>query len=175
MEEGEVISAYSAKGAFVVFHEALAVNLIPDFISLVETGIILKHATKKDARLGLLLALDLILTTLVWMTTHGIAFVFANVTAGLPWWGFWMQYSPASGSPDWIAYALTTYATSALWWLFLFAIFLFWWLKRTSGIVVKILESRIVANMPIALVVGIPCLICWPLLFLARTIGRLLS
>ena len=43
-------------------------------------------------------------------------------------------------------------------------------LKRSSRLAVTILESRIVRELPVAIIIGVPCLLSWPVLFVAKKI-----
>ena len=166
--EGAIFSVYSLKGAFLIGYGAIGTNLIPDFISLAETGIILKFAMRKNAHLGWLVFVDILLTAGVWIASHWTAYWFASITTKGTIGLFWDIYNFNVRDPTWFCYALTTFSTSILWWLFLVSVFTVIWLKRVSKFIASILESSVVAEIPLVLIVGIPCLLSWPALFLIR-------
>ena len=75
-----------------------------------------------------------------------------------------------SNDVDRFAFIASTYATSIMWILFVFAVLLIAQLKRMSEIFVRAFELRLVHELPIAMIVGIPCLLSWPGLFLIKLI-----
>jgi len=65
---------------------------------------------------------------------------------------------------------LTTYTTSAVWFLFVFNVLFVGFLKRVSSYAVVILESKLAQQLSFGLVVGMICLLSWPILFLMKII-----
>lgn len=183
--EAQALPWFDPITLLVVFYDALGLNVIPDFVSLLETAWILRIACKKEAPLILLLLLDFLLTTLIWMAALGVATLnTAILTYGIdfftshdfPIYDYLNKVfnfslpTAVSPVPFYWAMVSTTYTTSLLWILFIVTILSIAFLKRTTSILVTLLESKWVINFPIVLVVGIPCLIAWPVLFTLRQV-----
>ena len=73
--------------------------------------------------------------------------------------------------PYWLAYVVTTYSTSFIWFAFLFTVFATAQLKRLSAILSHLLESKWVAELPILMMVGLLCMLCWPALLIANLVS----
>ena len=171
--EGEVIKFLSIKDFLWVGNNAVWVNIIPDYVSLVETGIIIHLASRKGAHLGRLLIIDFIITTLIWVITHYVCNLLINFFSQSSLtnsYSFLSIYDPKKQIPNWTVYALTTYSTSFIWWMFLSTVFAANTLRRSSIWAMRLLESRIATELPVLLIVGMPCLFSWPILFIARQI-----
>lgn len=176
-KENEITNVYSLKGIFWILHQSVGLNFVPDFISLAETGLIIRLASKQGAKIGRLFALDFFFTTAILIASHAIAWliIFKTSTYQIPFNlnHILDQYSLFSGSaPTWISYAITTYSTSVIWWLFVLFTVTVKVLKSSVPLTVKLLESKYVADLPILLFIGIPCLLSWPMLFFLRLIAE---
>ncbi len=166
---GEPIQLFGMKHIFWLLFNATGVNLIPDLVSLIETGIILKYASRQNSHLFLLFLLDLILTTAIWIVAHMITYFSISYYDGISLEQFLHLYS-IKAHPEYLSYIFTTYATSLIWWIFLMVALVAGVLKRSSRLAVTILESRIVRELPVAIIIGVPCLLSWPVLFVAKKI-----
>ena len=161
---GQIIRYLELRDLTLIIYDSLGVNLVPDMISLAETGWLIKMAGTGKRSLTALFFLDLLLTSLIWMTAHGIAHV-GTVVLVRPI-DLSLVYSFTNSA--WVAYIISTYATSILWLSFILAVLIVSTAKRTSQLAAVILESRWVSEIPIALIVGIPCLLSWLVLFILR-------
>ena len=146
--------------------DALMLNMIPDFISLSVTAWLIKVASAKKVRLSLLLILDLVFMTLIWICWHGTRYYFETLLSPPGRLPITQYYTVAD--PDRWAFVATTYSTSIMWIIFLIVIASIIIMKQVSPLFVKLLESRFVNELPIATMVGIVCLISWLVLFLAK-------
>ena len=157
---------------FLVIWNSLGINLFPDFVSVIETGWIIKLSTDRRQGIVTLALIDLTLTTLIWVVAHATAWVVTALYGGFNYKVFFLFMISQYGaqSPSLSAYIFTTYMTSILWFVFLFTVLAIAQLKRMSKIAVRILESRWVAELPIIIIVGNLCLLSWPILFLANLI-----
>lgn len=70
-----------------------------------------------------------------------------------------------------LAFILTTYITSFFWLCFVCSVLFFGLAKRISKFSVLILESKLAQKLPLSLIVGIPCLLSWPVLLLLNIIS----
>lgn len=165
---GETLSLFSTKNFLLVLYDALWVNIIPDMISIAETGWIIKRANRKGSSLWQLFALDLFLTTLIWITAHTIGYSFVT-KIGLGGFGL-ISISEFYSDPVWFSYAVSTYATSAIWIGFIISVLCLATLKRMFSFMVRVLESSLMQEFPVFLMIGIPCLFCWPVLLIIRMI-----
>lgn len=161
---------------FFVAFDSLGMNLIPDFISLAETAWILRLASKKGAYLLPLIILDLFFTTIICMVAIILSFLYTKdfFYSGVEITIFdaiMFNFFGSGNTPFLWAVVGTTYTTSIIWVMFLLTILIVSILKRTSNTLVKILESNFVTQLPVVLVVGIPCLLSWPILFVLRQIA----
>ena len=159
-----------------VLFDSIGFNAIPDFLSVAETGWILKKATRKNSNILALFFLDLFLTTLICLSAHIIAFLYsAFILPGdirfLSIETIKYNYSIFNGiGASKLAFILTTYTTSAVWFLFVFNVLFVGFLKRVSSYAVVILESKLAQQLSFGLVVGMICLLSWPILFLMKII-----
>ncbi|MFH0780409.1 MAG: hypothetical protein V2B20_00410 [Pseudomonadota bacterium] len=162
------IDIYSLKHLYLLLYCAVMVNIVPDMISLFETGFILRFSRNGGVNTFMLFIVDLALTTLIWIAWNIYLMHFDPVVAQ---WAesnsLWSLYSFDS-SPLWITFAISTYATSLLWFAFVSIIVAIGSCKRASRRLVSIIESPVVAQLPITLIVGVPCLVAWPILCIIR-------
>lgn len=168
-QEGEIINKFSIKNTFILTYESLGLNVFPDFISLCETSVILKLASRRESNLMKLVIVDFVFTTLIWLVAHLLAYWFYLLTKVGPAVPFGTFYNFTTLDASWISYVLTTYSTSFFWWLFILVVVFTSIMRRFSTFLTKILETRIVMEIPIMIIVGIPCLLSWIVLFVLRT------
>lgn len=177
----EFVSLLHPFTVLFVVYDSLGTNFLPDFISVAETGLILKWASKKNSNLISLFIFDLFLTTSILVITHLVAHYYHAIMHNNPTL-FSIEYLKAAydprigvrgwgiNTPEWWALIATTYSTSILWIFFIINTLFIGFLKRSSRILCRLLESNWTSKFPIVLTVGIPCLICWPILFILRFI-----
>ena len=148
---------------------SLGFNIVPDLVSIAETAWIISLASRPRANLLSLVVLDLILTTVIWFI-----WIFAAdwLLLGFSFDTFVTHLSPSrSGiAAEWV-FALTTYATSALWIGFVIVTLIVGTLRRTSICVVRLLESRLVQELSILFLTSVICLASW-LVFLVAWVLR---
>ncbi len=167
--EGGAMEYTSPYKLFELVWDSLGINVVPDYLSIIETGWILGLATRAKSNIAKLAALDFVLTTLIWLFSHFVAFVVTKFTVEphLTLAYFLSVYS----EPYWLAYVVTTYSTSFIWFAFLFTVFATAQLKRLSAILSHLLESKWVAELPILMMVGLLCMLCWPALLIANLVS----
>lgn len=162
----EFVPTYSIKHLFGIIYGSFGLNVIPDFISLCQTGYIIKLASRKGSSLLKLSFLDFILTTLIAVSAHIIMIIiFVNTYDSSISELLNMNYTLQS-CPDKFSYILTTYFTSISWLGFIITVSSIAALKRSSDLMVWLFETKIVQDIPFLLIVGVPCLISWPILFI---------
>jgi len=160
-----------------VLFDSLGINVLPDFLSVAETGWILKKATKNNSNILGLFLLDLLLTTLICFFSHIVAylctaFIIPGNIRYLSMDIVKYNYSIYNGiGVSKLAFILTTYITSFFWLCFVCSVLFFGLAKRISKFSVLILESKLAQKLPLSLIVGIPCLLSWPVLFLLNIIS----
>jgi len=165
---GSTIPSLSIPKVAMTLHDSLGFNLIPDIISIAETGWILRKASESGSKLSKLAIIDFAFTTLIWIVAHSIAYAY---TTGIEMGSFAaVPLSVVYSDATWLAAIGTTYSTSLLWIGFLFTLYIMIFLRRASSTLVSLLESKLVQELPFALMIGIPCLVAWPTLFIARLI-----
>ena len=158
---------------FFLLFDSSGVNIIPDFISVAETGWILSKATEKNSNITALFLLDLFLTTLIWVIAHCVAILYATFIlpgdpASLSIESILNMYSMHGAGDNWLSYILTTYTTSGIWFGFVLSVLLVAAAKRMSTWVLVILESKWVRELPLLFIVGVPCLLAWLVLLVLR-------
>ncbi|MDG4474660.1 hypothetical protein [Thiovibrio frasassiensis] len=160
-----------------VLFDSSGINILPDFVSIAETGWILKKATEKNANLPALFILDLFLTSLIWFAGHASgtlysAYILPGDLALLSLECIKNDYSLIQGNGSvWLSFILTTYTTSIIWFCFVFSILFIGGAKRLSKRAVVILETKWVFELPVLTIVGLLCLLSWPILFFVRVIS----
>jgi len=164
---------------FLIF-DSIGINLVPDYISLAETGWIINKACKKESNLLGLFFIDIMLTTTISMVSHILAYMYSAIFiygSPLSLDDFLFAYTFVHHNEMLIGYAIgnwafvaSTFSTSLLWILFIFSVLSIALLKRLSSYAVAVLESKWVAELPIVLFVGLLCLFSWPILFFLKNI-----
>lgn len=160
-----------------VLFDSIGINILPDFLSVAETGWILRKATKPNANILALFVLDLVLTTLICFLAHALAYLYTVfiLPGDLRYLSMEViryNYSIFDGiGVSKLAYILTTYITSFFWFCFVSCALFFGLAKRISNYSVLILESNLVQKLPLSLIIGIPCLLSWPILFFIKIIA----
>ncbi len=162
----QYISHLHPYSILILLYDALGVNLLWDYISLIETGWVLKKASKEKSNLIKLFCLDIFLTTIIWIIVHTIAYIYTLVFINkniVPIYYLYTIHTPA-----WPSYIFSTYTTSLIWFMFVFLIIIFALLKRVSQLFVKIIETKLVRGFPVFLFVGMMCLVSWILLLMVN-------
>jgi hypothetical protein len=160
-----------------VLYDSVGINVIPDFLSVAETCWILRKATNPNSNILVLFLLDLILTTLICFFAHVFAYLYTVFILPRDLRYLSMEvirynYSIFDGvGVSKLAYISTTYITSFFWFCFVSCTLFFGLEKRISRYSVLVLESNLAQKLPLSLMVGIPCLLSWPILFLIKIIA----
>ena len=153
---------------------AIGLNALPDYLAVIVTGWIIKLAAEDRYPLALLILLDLAADSAIFSLSLLISYALTYASISLVHMPARLGpltdllYPMGTHSHGMFANALTTYATSLIWLAFVFTILALAWLKRISGIAVAVLESRLVTELPVVMIVGGLCLLCWPILFAAH-------
>lgn len=105
---------------FILFVPAvgLVLNVVPDYLSMVETRWMLEKAAR-GWRLGLVLSLDFVLTLLIWVVWSLV--VLAGTPFGSRWMPLaagWMAFAERASLLYVLAFLLSTFLTSAWLWLY---------------------------------------------------------
>jgi len=146
----------------------LALNFLPDVLSISETGWIIRKASDPSRSLLGLFLLDILLTTALWLGPSALEYWFnTTFVYTKEAWDFSNRYTTPSYLNH-IVYALTTYSTSVVWFGFVGTVLLLAFCKRASTLVVRVLEWRVVSTLPVAMIVGTLCFLAWPVLFVLR-------
>lgn len=167
------VSTYSFRHILLLIYLAITINLAPDFISLAETGWILKISqTKRKFLLPIFFLLDLLLSTLIFVFWNLYLVFFDPVISEWAVHNSIMSlYSfDGSGSPLYISFLISTYATSFLWFFFILTVLILGILKRISNTLSFIIESRLFLKLPVSTVIASLCLLSWPIFLVFQKI-----
>lgn len=157
------ISYYSFEHILLIAYLAIHFNLIPDLISLAETGLLLKYSRKNKHTLFFLFFTDLLITTFIFIIWNIYMFNFDSTLT--EWVGnnsILTLYSWSGSSPLYLSFLISTYATSFLWISFLLTVLVIGFLKRFSNTLKIIFESSAFVSLPVSSLTGMICLLIWP-------------
>jgi len=121
----------------------ILLNFIPDFVSLIETRIVIEHSKEKHILgTGLLIIFDLFFTTTIFVISF---IVFKLIITGQFYWqdisdNFINIFKPDGG----LVLLLTTYLTSFIW-VFAFIFYLIWPLHKLTALT-DIIGFRIIST-----------------------------
>jgi len=163
---------YSINGIKILLYYAIFINLIPDFVSLAETGWILKLSRNKRMYIFPLLLADISLTAIIFIVWNFFLF---NLDPTLSEWAvnssiLDLYFSKDYSAPIYPAILISTFATSLLWFLFIVVVIFFAVLKKISKTISNILESSIFFHFPISVMMIILSFCGWPVFFIYHII-----
>lgn len=168
---------YTIDHLILLIYYTAMVNVVPDMISVAETGFILKVSAKSNIGLAKLFIVDLFLTTAIWVLWISYLFHFDPV---------FVEWSKSNSiidlygnSPTWYSLTISTYSTSILWFIFVFTVVALGGGKRSSRMIKQILDLEWVKTLsfkyPVFIILGLPCVFSWPILFFIYFVQYLTS
>ena len=169
------ISVYSFNHILLLIYLSITINLFPDIISLAETGWILKISHSKNKHLLLLFLLGLFLSTIIFAIWNLYLIYFDPVFSDWATNNSIMSLYTfnRSGSPLFMSFLISTYATSFLWFSFIIIILVLGSLKRLSKTFSYILERHYFTKLPVSSLISFLCLCYWPIFLIYNFLSNI--